>query len=200
MSESPSRPSSRWTTAWKRPRFLRRCHRWIGVPAALFLLYASTTGILVALTEFFGEEEALREATRELVSPVTLSSPESEWNDALRRVFANAALEAGPAPVDKITVQFKGPRPTVDLFLGKPGGGEDRRLVFDADTGRLVKVESYVDKPLLYRLHSGEAYGDGGLVVAVFWGMSLMLMTLSGTLVYVKMLRAGTRGLRRYFW
>ena len=47
--------------------FWRKWHRWIGFPAALFLLFAATTGVLVAFTEFFGEEEALREATRDLV-------------------------------------------------------------------------------------------------------------------------------------
>jgi len=54
--------------------FWRRWHRWIGFPAFIFLLWAASTGIIVAFTEFFGEEEALREATRDLVSPVTASS------------------------------------------------------------------------------------------------------------------------------
>jgi uncharacterized iron-regulated membrane protein len=48
--------------------FWRKQHRWIGFPAALFLLFAATTGILVAFTEFFGEAEALRERTRDLAS------------------------------------------------------------------------------------------------------------------------------------
>jgi uncharacterized iron-regulated membrane protein len=184
----------------KSPRFLRRWHRWIGVPAAIFLLFASTTGILVAFTEFFGEEEALREATRDMVSPVSLDSPESMWRDPLIAAFATAAREAGGAPIDKVILQLKGPKPTVDIFLGKPGGGEDRRLVIDARTGELVEVASYVDKPFLYRLHSGEAFGDGGLVVAMFWGLALALMTISGALIYLRMLRPNVTGLRRYFW
>jgi uncharacterized iron-regulated membrane protein len=61
-------------------------------------------------------------------------------------------------------------------------------------------VESYVDKPFLYRLHSGEAFGDGGLVVAMFWGLALVTMSVSGTLVYLKMLRRNASGLGRYFW
>jgi uncharacterized iron-regulated membrane protein len=182
------------------PRFLRRWHRWIGVPAALFLLFASTTGILVAFTEFFGEEETLREATRDMVSPVTLDSPQSAWRDPLTAAFATAAREAGGAPVDKIVFQFKGSKPTLEIFLGKPGGGEDRRLVIDAKTGAVVKVASYVDKPFLYRLHSGEAFGDGGLVVAMFWGLALALMAISGSLIYIRMLRPNASGLRRYFW
>jgi len=62
--------------------FWRKWHRWIGFGAALFLLWAAGTGFLVAFTEFFGEEEALRERTRDLVSTVTLVSPNAAWLDA----------------------------------------------------------------------------------------------------------------------
>ena len=179
--------------------FWRKWHRWIGFPAALFLLFAATTGILVAFTEFFGEEEALRERTRDLVSPVTLASPASV-SEPVARAFASAMSRAGNAPVDKVLIQLKGDQPTVTLFTGKPAGGEDRKLVFDARTGALLSNETYADKPFLYRLHSGEAFGDGGLVVAMFWGLSLVVLTASGLVIYFMMWRPNLRGIRRVFW
>jgi uncharacterized iron-regulated membrane protein len=48
------------------PAFWRQWHRWIGAPAALFLAFASLTGVIVAGVEFFGEDEAVREANRRL--------------------------------------------------------------------------------------------------------------------------------------
>lgn len=180
--------------------FWRKWHRWIGFPAALFLLFAATTGIILAFTEFFGEAEALREATRDLVSPVTVSTPASAWQDPIARAFAGAVAVNGSAPVDRIEVQFKGDQPTVTLFTGKPTGGEDRKLVFDARTGTLLQNESYADKPFLNRLHSGEAFGDGGLVVAMFWGLSLIVLTVTGLIIYWRMRRPGREGLRRVFW
>src|SRR5579862_2511874 len=54
--------------------FWRKWHRWIAFPATLFLLWASITGIWLGCTEFFGAEEALREATRSLVSSTVTSS------------------------------------------------------------------------------------------------------------------------------
>src|SRR5215213_9110323 len=87
--------------------FWRKWHRWIGFPAALFLLWAASTGFLVAFTEFFGEEEALREATRDMVSPVTVASPAPAWTEPIARALATAATRASGAPVDKIEVQFK---------------------------------------------------------------------------------------------
>lgn len=182
------------------PQFWRRWHRWIGFPSAIFLLFASITGILVAGTEFFGEDEALRERTRDLVSPVTTESSASAWGDPVRRALAAVASAGGHAPVDKIEVQFKGDLPTVTVFTGKPTGGEDRKYVVNANTGALIATEDYADKPFLYRLHSGEAFGDGGLVVAMAWGLCLAALTVSGILVFWRMRRRDKTGWRRYFF
>src|SRR6185436_8244754 len=170
-----------------KPRFWRQIHRWVGFPAALFLVFAATTGILVAAQEFWGEDEAIREATRDLVSPVTVSSPADAWSAPIAKAMAGAARISPNAPVDKIQTQFKGDKPTITIFTGKPTGGEDRKLVFNATTGELVTSEAYADKPFLYRLHSGEAFGDGGLVVAMFWGLALATLGITGLVIYWRM-------------
>ena len=180
--------------------FWRKWHRWIGFPAALFLLFAATTGVLVAFTEFFGEEEALRERTRDMVSSVTVTSAPAVWSEPIGRAIATAAARSSNAPIDRMELQFKGPNPTVTLFTGKPTGGEDRKLVFDARTGLLLSDETYADKPFLYRLHSGEAFGDGGLVVAMMWGLTLIVLTVTGLIIYLKLYRPGATGLKRIFW
>ena len=180
--------------------FWRKWHRWIAFPASLFLLWAGSTGVTVAFTEFFGEEEALREATRDLVSPVTVASPQGAWAEPIARAIATAGSKSPGAPIDKIEIQFKGPQPKVTLFTGKAAGGEDRKLVFDAKTGSLVADETYADKPFLYRLHSGEAFGDGGLVVAMAWGLTLVILTITGLIIYLKLRRPGAVGIKRVFW
>lgn len=182
-------------TAW-----WRRWHRWIGFPAAVFLLFAATTGFLVAVTEFFGEAEALREATRDLTSPVSTASAAQAWSDPIAKAMTTARDRAPGAPVDKITTQFKGDQPTVTIYLGKPGGGEDRLLVFDARTGALVNEGAYADKPLLHRVHSGEWFGDGGLVFAMFWAIALAVLTISGLVIYWTMRRRNAAGLQKVFW
>ncbi|MEP7118573.1 MAG: PepSY-associated TM helix domain-containing protein [Acidobacteriota bacterium] len=180
--------------------FWRRWHRWIGFPAALFLLFASVTGMLLAGTEFFGEDEALREATRDLVSPVTTASPDAVIQDSLAKVLASARAVAQAAPIDKIELQFKGEQPTVAVFTGKPTGGEDRKLVFDLRSGALLRNEAYADKPLLNRVHSGEWFGDGGLVFAMGWGLALFILTGSGLFIYWTMRRPNQTGWRKIFW
>jgi uncharacterized iron-regulated membrane protein len=182
-------------------RFWRKWHRWIGFPAAIFLLFAAVTGFLVAFTEFFGADEALREATRALISPVTVSSPAASYADPVGRALASAAKLTPNAPIDQIQIFFKGKQPTVVVFTGKPTGGEDRKLTFDSNTGALLKNEVYADKPFLYRLHSGEAFGDGGLVASMFWGLALAILALSGLVIYYTM--RGKReltGVKKVFW
>ena len=184
-----------------RIRFWRKWHRWIAFPSAIFLLFAATTGFLVAFTEFFGEEERLREATRDLVSPVTIGSPATSLSDPIARAVASAAAISAGAPIDRVELRLKGPDPTVTIFTGKPTGGEDRKLVFASATGTLIKNESYADKPFLYRLHSGEAFGDGGLVVAMFWAVALAFLACTGFWIYLTMRGKRERtGLHRAFW
>ena len=178
----------------------RKWHRWIALPATLFLAFAAVTGVIVACTEFFGAEEALREATRDLVSPVALGAPFAAWVTKLDAALATVGAQAPNAPVDKITMQFKGEKPTITIFTGKPGGGEDRSFVVDANSGQITAVASYRDKPLWHRIHSGEAFGDGGLVGAMFWGTSLAFLSVSGLMVYLSMWRRSRTGLRKYFW
>ncbi len=182
------------------PNFWRKWHRWISFPTTLFILFAAVTGVMVAISEFFGEAEELREANRKLVSPVTLQASLSEWNERLSRAFQTAAKEAGNAPVDQVTIQFKGKQPTITVFTGKPAGGEDRRFVVDAATGALLMTGAYVDKPFLHRLHSGEAFGDGGLVAAMAWGTVLAVLVISGFIIYLTMWRRGLSGWRKIFW
>ena len=156
-------------------RFLRKWHRWIGFPASIFLLFAAVTGMLLAGTEFFGAEEALRERTRDLISPTTTLTPDAEFAAALARSRSSVSALTGNAPIDQIVWQFKGETPTIVFFLGKPTGREDRKVTVNARTGTVLRTEVYADKPFLLRLHSGEAFGDGGLVLAMFWGFSLVL-------------------------
>ena len=182
------------------PQFWRRWHRWIGFPTSLFLLWVSLTGVLVAGTEFFGEDEALRERTRDMVSPVSTNSPPAQWGDAVQKAMTTVASQGGNAPVDKIEVQFKGDAPTVTVFTGKPKGGEDRKFVVNATTGALIATEEYADKPFLYRLHSGEAFGDGGLVFAMGWGLALAALTVSGFLIFWRMRRRDATGFKKYFF
>lgn len=188
-----------------RMRLLRSSHRWISWIAAAVLFWVAATGVLVAFTEFFGADEAERERLRNVESTVKLVGSDWQPGAALQIALATGQTFAAGAPVDRIELKLKGDSPEVNVFLGKPGGGEDRMLRIDGTTGALLAVEAYADKPLLYRLHSGEAFGDGGLVVAMAWGLALMALSATGGLMYIHMYRRHQMaqqptGWRKFFW
>jgi uncharacterized iron-regulated membrane protein len=181
-------------------RTWRLFHRWLGAIAALFLCFAGATGVLVAASEFFGEAEAERERLRDVVSTVTTETPAEAFAAPLQRALQTVAQRAKGAPVDRVELKLKGDQPTVVISTGRKEGGEDRRYVCDANTGALLDEADYADKPFLHRLHSGEAFGDGGLVMAMLWGLALVALTISGVVLYLQMRRPGATGWRRFFW
>lgn len=44
------------------------------------------------------------------------------------------------------------------------------------------------------------AFGDGGLVVAMFWGLALLVINITGLVIDLMMRRPNATGLRRVFW
>lgn len=179
----------------------RKWHRITGTIGVIFLLWAATTGVIVACTEFFGADEAERERLRDLTSTVKVDATDPAASTALGLALTGAIAKAPGAPIDRIELKLKGDTPTVAIFLGKVGGGEDKQLVFDGKTGAFLREDSYEDKPIWYRLHSGEAFGDGGLVVGMGWGLALVIMGVTGLRMYLHMLgRRHESGWRKYFW
>ena len=177
----------------------RKWHRWVGFAAAPLLLFAAVTGIMAGLSESLSEDEEAREKARERTSPVTLPATKEAWAEPVAKAMAKAAERAGGASVDKVLLDFKSDPPTVSVYLGKPGG-EDKKLVFDARNGEFLREERYVDKPFLTRLHSGEAFGDWGLVIGMGWGLALLVLLVTGLVIYFQMRKSGRTGLGRIFW
>lgn len=178
----------------------RKWHRWAGFAALPFLLFAAVSGIAAGIAEMTSEDEEARELARDRISAVTLPAKPSTINDPITAAMNSASANVPGAPVDKVAIDLKADPPTVTIYLGKPAGGEDRKLLFDARTGQLLKEEAYADKPFLTRLHSGEAFGDWGLVFGTAWGLALVVLLVTGTVIYFAMRKPGRTGLRRLFW
>jgi uncharacterized iron-regulated membrane protein len=176
----------------------RKWHRWVGFTFFPLLFFATATGVAAGVAEMTSEDEAVREAARDRISVVTIPARPTDVEPAVK-ALGNAAERANGAPVDKVTVDYKPDPPTVTIYLGKPTGGEDRKLIYD-HTGRFLREEKYEDKPLLTRLHSGEAFGDWGLVLGTVWGLALVVLLGSGLVIYFAMRKPGRRGLGKLFW
>ena len=176
---------------------MRKWHRWIGLPAGICLLLTAFTGVWLECERFFGEEEALREKVRDLASQHTAKAPAFAIEEKLSAARAAVATKFPDAPLDKIQLQLKGEAPTATFFLSSKDG---RKVTVNLLTAAITKEDSYEEDSLILRLHSGEALGDGGMVVFMFVGVALFAMIVSGFIIYWKMKPKKSTGLRRVFW
>ena len=179
---------------------MRKWHRWIGFPAALFFLLSGVTGIWLQCERFFGEEEALREKLRDTVSTVSAKTAPAEFAAQFAAAQAAVAAKAGDQPLDKITWQLKGDAPTLTFYLGGTKSLKARKLLVNAQTAVVLREDDYDDDSLVLRLHSGEAFGDGGMVLGMVWALALIVLTISGLIIYWKMRPKDPTGLRKVFW
>ena len=176
---------------------MRKWHRWIGLPAGMFLLVTAFTGVWLECVRFFGEEEALREKIRDLASPHTAKAPAFAIEEKLSVARAAVATKFPDAPLDKIQLQLKGAAPTATFFLGSKDG---RKVVVNLLTAAITQEDNYEEDSFILRLHSGEALGDGGMVIYMVVGVALFTLTITGFIIYWKMRPKNSTGLRRVFW
>ena len=180
---------------------MRKLHRWLGLPAAIFLVLTSVTGVWLECVKFFGAEETERERIRDMVSPVTAQTMAAEFGVGFEKARMAAAARAGVQPLDKVVWQLKGDAPAIAFFFGPSAQQTGRRIAVNARTGEVLSEESYDEDSFILKLHSGEALGDGGMVVGMFWGLALLILTVSGMVIYFKMKpRKPQTGLRKVFW
>ena len=180
---------------------MRKAHRWLGLPAAIFLVLTSVTGVWLEVEKFFGSEEAERERIRDMVAVVTAQTVQTEFSDGFEKARQTVLARAGEQPLDKMVWQLKGDIPAVTFYFGPQGKQDGRRISADIRTGKILSEEAYDEDSFILKLHSGEALGDGGMVLGMFWGTALLVLTVSGMLIYFKMRpRKPQAGLRKIFW
>ena len=192
-------PSASASSAGKRPLTFRQLHRWVGAGVAVFLILVSATGVILEWQQFFGEDEAERERIAEMTSAVSLDSPLEKISAQFAAARATVRAEAGAASIDRVVWQLKGDKPVFEFFTG---GAQPQRYIVDAHSAAIVRRASAETESLLLRLHTGEAFGDGGKVLGMLWGVATLVITVTGLVIYWRMRRpgAGRPWLGRVFW
>lgn len=179
----------------------RKFHRWLGVPAAVFLLVVSFTGVWLECEKFFGPEEAERERLRDLPTTSATENRAGEFAAEFQSNLAAATARVGGQPLEKVVWQLKGDAPTVTFYFSPKGKTEGRRITVNARSHRVLREAAYEEDSFILRLHSGEALGDGGQVLGMFWGAALFALTVSGMVIYFRMKpRKPQTGIRKIFW
>src|SRR5437764_878196 len=165
---------------------MRKWHRWIALPAALLLLSVGITGVILQFQQFFGAEEAEREKLATVTSSYTLDTPSSDLAAKLERARVSVRAKVPDARLEAVEMQLKGDHPTVTLHVV---GTNPRKFVVNANTGAIETDERDERESFILRLHTGEVFGDGGVVLGMFWGTALVVLVITGAILYWQMYR-----------
>lgn len=181
----------------------RKIHRWLSVVGIIFFLSVSLTGIWMQGEAIFGEDEAAREGMAQMVSPITLALPLPDSAASIEKARATVLQKFGNRPVASVDWVIKAPVPAYIFHLD---GAEPIKVTVNAATGAIVNSQPDGEDWVM-RLHTGEILGDGGKFLGLAWGLALIAMSVTGIILYLKMLQARrtgsagkARGWRRFFW
>ncbi len=181
----------------------RKIHRWLSVIGIIFFLSVAATGIWLQIEAIFGEDEAAREAMATIVSPASLSAPLPTNEVSLDKARTAILARYGNRPIASVDWIIKAPVPAYVFHLD---GAEPVKVTINAATAAIIS-SAPDGEDWVMRLHTGEIFGDGGKFLGLAWGLALIAMSITGIILYLKMLRARRagsagklRGWRRYFW
>lgn len=178
---------------------MRTWHRWISIVAVPFLLSVGITGVILQFQQFFGEDEATKERLASLTSAYSVSSDLGDFTPKLAKAQASVVAQTGDAKLDNVELQLKGEHPT---FVFHTSGKANRKYIVNADTGAIEMSDDDERESFLLRLHTGEVFGDGGVVLGMFWGTALLVLSVTGLFLYWQMYRARAQrhGWKKVFW
>ncbi len=170
---------------------MRKLHRWISPFAALFLLSVAVTGTVLQFQKLLGGEEAEKEKLAAATSAYTLTTSLVDLPAALTRAQAAVRGKLGEdAPLDGVDVRLKGEHLSLVLHTA---GKERWNFTVNAATGQVEAQSKDEGESFIRRLHSGEVFGDAGVVLGILWGLALVVLTVTGVVLYWQMWRTRRR-------
>ena len=179
---------------------MRTIHRWVSVPAGMFLGLIAITGVYlqsdILLEHYFPGEKS--------------DTPAMSMDEVPRLLENSLARMRRSAPGTRITsieLSARGRVPHADVIFAD-GRGE----TFDARSGELSvqPVGNPLDesqslrsrmRTIVFELHQGGIVGVGGHWIGWICGLALATLAMTGFLVYLRLYRQRWRLRRRgLFW
>lgn len=174
---------------------VRRWHRWLALPAAVFLLFIGLTGTLLHADMMRLGHQPPGSETPSTAPPAPLPS-DAELAAIVARIAAAARAENGMT-INTIQINLGGPAITVSAGPGGPPGSPQIKL--DARTGRRIvdPVPPADFHYILQDLHAGYRFGWAGRIMSLLSGIALVALSITGLQMWWDMKR---RGNKRAFW
>lgn len=168
----PRKPDSITTPARDRSRavawWMFHSHLWFGVLVSGVVLLVSVTGVLLNHKRGLG---LMPDVSHQPAAPFARSLPLAELARRAEAALPEAVATAG---VDRMDV-----RPGDGLVKVRFDDREVHEVTLDLASGRVLHVGQRNDV-FLERLHSGEIFGDGWVLLSDAAAIALALLLISG--------------------
>ena len=159
----------------------------------------ASTGVVLQIQQFFGADEAEQERLATIMSTQLASAPVAGWQQQIDRALVAVKVSVGAdVPIDSVEVQLKDTPRKCIVWTASGGGAkkdEPLKVTVNAESGAVLKTESGERESFILRVHTGEVFGDAGVVLGIIWGTALVVLTITGAWVYYRMWSARRRSL-----
>lgn len=176
---------------------LRRWHRWVALPAALFLMFIASTGLILHVESVWTANVMAQRAAAVRGSTTPLPDDRA-IAEMVRRVLDEAKREPG-LTTTSISLSFINGRVVGAASDGI--GPTSKRIEIDALTGeRIVNdgVDPNVVHLFIQDIHAGYKFGWLGRMISILSGLSLLTLAITGLQVWYDAYRR--RKTRTLFW
>jgi uncharacterized iron-regulated membrane protein len=142
-------------------------HLWLGIATTVLVLILGITGVLLNHKRALG------------LMPDVPNTPTGSFEGALpladlARLAATAAPSAGAAGIDRMDV-----RPADALIKVRFDDAAVTEVTLDISSGRVLHIGERNDV-FLEKLHSGEIFGDNGILLSDLATVALIILVLTG--------------------
>lgn len=178
---------------------MRKWHRWLSVPALIFLIIVSISGLVLQVQGFLNEDEEQREQLDNQKSKILLSSA-MNYSETLETAQKIILRKAGDIKIKKIEMEFRQEPSTVSVYTDEES---PRIFQINTKTGQIISEKLDNSNKFWIKLHSGELYGDFGRSTGIFSGLALLFFSISGFWIYFQMFKRRPKQgplWKRIFW
>lgn len=186
---------------------LRKYHRWISISVAAIMLVIAITGIFLQIESMLNASGGPPDNPPVNATGVAGAEGKTVLTDEqlaqlFATVLANVRKQAPTASIDFVQLRLMGGAPEVEVMAASP---QPHRLRFDAMTGAPIVSDASSERMDLHRLlmeiHNGEIIGLPGIWLSILSGVALVLLCVSGILVYYNVYRRRVQsGRHGFFW
>jgi uncharacterized iron-regulated membrane protein len=179
---------------------MRKWHRWLGFLSAIFFSYIAITGVALQFELWLSGHAPPGHDKPKPAEPSTLPDT-MQINADIGRAMQIAKAQKPNLSTQKIEVSYSDKGGIVTI-----GGNsfESEKIMIDPKAGKIMppppkKIQWH---GLFQDLHAGYSFGIVGRIISVLMGISLLVLSITGLMVYIDMFsrRKKNGGKNNLFW